>query len=174
MDILEALHTRRSIRSYTDEGISAEEVRILLDAAMVAPSAGNGRPWQFIIIDDQVLLDKIPSVNPYAAMAPKAPMGILVCGDTSLEKYAGYWVQDCSAAIENMLLAAVSLELGAVWTGVHPMPDRVKGFRELCKLPEHIIPLGYVVLGRPQNAPKRLSRFEPEKVHLNAFGNKML
>ena len=114
MDIFTALHTRRSIRQYTDAKIAKEDVRVLLDAAMIAPSAGNARPWQFVVVDDPALLAKVPDIHPYVGMAAGAPLGILVCGEPAAEKYPGYWVQDCSAAVQNLLLAAVGLGLGAV------------------------------------------------------------
>ena len=109
MDIFTALHTRRSIRNYAEQPVTEQELRVLLDAAMIAPSAGNAQPWQFIIVDDPDILKNVPAINPYAAMAPKSPVSIVICGDLDAEKYKGYWVQDCSAAIQNMLLAATGL-----------------------------------------------------------------
>lgn len=150
--------------------MSGKEIQILLDAAMIAPSAGNARPWQFGILDDPELLRKVPVLNPYAGMVPKAPVSILVCGDLGAEKYKGFWVQDCSAAIQNMLLAATGLGLGAVWTDIYPVEERVKGFRELVNIPEEIIPLGLVAIGRSAQEAARQSRFEAAKVHDNAWG----
>lgn len=169
MDIFTALHSRRSIRRYTEQAVSQEEVRTVLDAAMIAPSAGNARPWQFIVVDDAALLARVPDINPYAAMAPKAPLGVAVCGDTALEKYPGFWVQDCSAAVQNMLLAATGLGLGAVWTGIYPVKERVTGFRQLLELPDHLVPLAFIVIGRHSGEPDRKSRFEAAKVHHNRF-----
>lgn len=169
MDIFEALHSRRSVRQFTDEQITPEELHTLLDAAMIAPSAGNAQPWQFIVLDDLGILSKIPAINQYAAMAPKAPVCVLVCADLHAEKYSGFWVQDCSAAIQNLMLAATGLGIGTVWTGVYPEQDRVSGFRSLLNLPEHIIPLGLVVVGRPEHAPKRQSRFDASKIHRNGW-----
>ena len=170
MDVFTALHTRRSTRQFTKEPVTSEEVRILLDAALTAPSAGNAQPWQFVIVDDPELLAKIPAINQYAGMAPKAPLSILICGDLNAEKYPGFWVQDCSAAVENLLLAATGLGLWSVWTGVYPEADRVSGFRSLLGLPGHIVPLALVVLGRPEHVPKLQNRFDPDKVHYNAWG----
>lgn len=169
MDIFTALHTRRSVRAYTGEPVGADQLRIMLDAAMIAPSAGNARPWLFVVVDDPALLAAVPSLNPYAGMLPKAGAGILVCGDLSLEKYPGFWVQDCSAAIQNLMLAAAGLGLGTVWTGIYPVEERVRGFAALFKLPDGIIPLGLVAVGRPKSAPERLSRYEPEKVRHNTY-----
>ncbi|MCL1939273.1 MAG: nitroreductase family protein [Desulfovibrionaceae bacterium] len=170
MDIFTALHTRRSVRAYTDEPISADEIQIMLDAAMIAPSAGNARPWQFIVIDDPALLAVAPSINKYAGMVPNAAAAILVCGDLSLEKYPGFWVQDCSAAIQNMMLAATGQGLGTVWTAVHPVEERVSAYCKLFALPPSIVPLALIAVGKPQKPQERLSRYEPQKIHYNAYG----
>lgn len=170
MELFTALHSRRSIRAYTNESLSHDELKKLIDAAMIAPSAGNARPWQFIVIDDRALLAKIPLLNQYAGMAPAAAAGILVCGDLGREKYPGFWVQDCSAAIQNLLLAATALGIGSVWTGIYPVEERVRGFSELFALPQTIVPLAFIALGRPKKDPETLNRYEPERVHHNGFG----
>lgn len=169
MDILTAIHTRRSVRAFTGERVAEEDVKALLDAAMIAPSAGNAQPWQFAVIDDRSLLEQIPAINPYAAAAKSAPLGILVCGDLQAEKYPGFWVQDCSAAIQNLLLAAVAKGLGTVWTGVHPIEERVTAFRALLGIPEHVVPLGFIVIGHPKAEQKAQSRFDEQKVHRNRW-----
>jgi nitroreductase len=165
MDAIEAIMTRRSIRSYTEDPISQEQVQTLLEAAMMAPSAGNGQPWQFLVIQDKATLAKIKDANAHAAMATQAPLAVLICGDLTKEKSPGYWVQDCSAATENMLLAAHAMGLGAVWTGIHTKADREKGFRELFQLPDHIMPLSLVVVGHPAKQSESQSRFDSDKVH---------
>ena len=111
------------------------------------PSARNSQPWHFIVLTDRQLLEQASTVNPYAQMAATAPLAILVCADTRLEKSPGYWPVDCAAAVENMLLAAHGLGLGAVWTGVRPRPERIEGFRRLFSLPESIIAHSMVVIG---------------------------
>ncbi|MDR0339396.1 MAG: nitroreductase family protein [Desulfovibrio sp.] len=169
MDIFTALHSRRSIRKYTEEPVAAEELRILLDAAMIAPSAGNAQPWRFVVIDDKTLLARIPAIHPYAGMAARAPLGIVVCGDLRREKYHGFWVQDCAAATQNLLLAATGLGLGAVWTGIYPVEDRVAAFSGLLNLPEQCVPLSLVVLGRPAMHAEARSRFDESLVHHNTF-----
>ena len=169
MDTLTCIHSRRSIRRFTDEPVTDEEVHMLLDAGMIAPSAGNAQPWQFVLITDPALLARIPGVNPRASMAAEAPLTILVCGDLQAEKYPGYWVQDCSAAVQNILLAATALGLGSVWTGIYPAEDNVQGFRDLCRLPEHVIPLAALVIGRPAVQAERQSRFDAAKVHTNTW-----
>lgn len=169
MDTLAAIHTRRSIRKFTAAPVSEDTVQQLLAAAMAAPSAGNQQPWQYVVMTDKALLAKIPAINIYAAMAGRAPLGILVCGDTCLEKYAGYWVIDCAAAVQNLLLAAHALGLGAVWTGVYPTMDRVEAFRSLCAVPEGVIPHSFIVLGHPAEEKKTEDRYKPERVHRNTF-----
>lgn len=169
MDVFEAIYTRRSIRKYEDKVISEDLVKELLGAAMMAPSAGNAQPWQFVIVDDREKLDGIPEYSQYAVMAKHAPLGILVCGDLSLEKYPGYWVQDCSAAIQNLLLAIHAKGLGAVWTGVYPMEERVEGFKKNFNLPEKVIPLGFIVIGWPAQESKKKDRYKEERVHKNSW-----
>ncbi len=169
METLEAIRTRRSIRQFEDRAIPEPIIRELLAAAMNAPSAGNQQPWHFVVIDDRQVLEQVPGLNPYAAMAPRAPLAILVCGDPDLEKFPGYWVQDCSAATQNLLLAAHAMGLGAVWTGVFPMKDRVEGFRALCGIPLSVIPMAFVVLGYPAQSLKPESRFNDGRIHRNRW-----
>lgn len=169
MDVLKAIHTRRSIRKYTEEKVSDEIVKELLSAAMSAPSAVNAQTWVFVVVDDRKLLDEIPEYSPYAAMVRGAPLAILVCGDTSKEIAPGFWVQDCSAAIQNLLLAAHALGLGAVWTGSYPMEDRVEGFRKAFALPEKVIPLGMVVIGHPAQEIEPEDRYNEGKVYYNRY-----
>jgi nitroreductase len=169
MNTIEAIRTRRSIRHYTEKDISPELITELLQATMSAPSAGNGQPWQFVVVDDRSMLDQVPGISPYAAMCKQAKLAILVCGDTTKEKYPGFWVQDCSAAIMCMLLAAHEKGLGAVWTGAHPMPDRVIGLRRLFGLPENVIPLGLVVIGYPSRTVPPQDRYQADRVHHNKW-----
>lgn len=164
MELLEAIHTRRSVRKFKPEPVSEDLITELLKAAMTAPSAGNQQPWHFIVITDRDILDKVPSIHPFASMSRQAQAAILVCGDPSLEKYAGFWVQDCSAAIQNLLLAARGLGLGAVWTGIHPVVERVAAFRVLFGLPEEIIPLAFIPVGYTDQPQNSLDRFRPERV----------
>ena len=141
MDALEAIRTRRSIRKYEDKPVPEELVQSILAAAMSAPSANNTQPWHFVVITDRKLLAEVPKINPYAKMARNAPLAILVCGDVTLKQVPGYWVVDCAAAVENLLLAAHALGLGAVWTGVYPRQQRMDGLRRLLAAP-----VGYVLL----------------------------
>ncbi|MFP4084978.1 MAG: nitroreductase family protein [Desulfonatronovibrio sp.] len=169
MDVMDALFTRRSIRKYKDKPVADEQVKTILEAAMMAPSAGNAQPWQFVVCRDKETMAGIKEINPYAAMAEQAWLGILVCGDLSLEKFAGFWVQDCSAAAQNILLAARGLGLGSVWTGIHPIKEREDGFKKLFDLPQQVIPLAYIVIGHPDQDLKTPSRFKPERIHYDKW-----
>ena len=169
MDVLEAIHTRRSIRKYAEGPVDDAQVEILLRAAMAAPSAGNQQPWQFVIVRDKARLQEITRIHPYAAMAPKAALGILVCGDTRVERYPGYWVIDCAAAVQNLLLAAHAVGLGAVWTGIHPMRDREEAFAKLFATPSGVVPHSFIPLGHPAEEKKSEDRYRPERVHLENF-----
>ena len=169
MDAMEAILTRRSVRKYTSEPIPDSVIDDLLKAAMFAPSAGNEQPWHFVVIKDRDVLDKIPDIHPYASMVYMAPVAIVVCGDLTLEKYSGCWVQDCSAAIENLLLAAHANGLGAVWAGIFPLADRVKNFKELLGLPEKVYPLALIPVGHPEGNIPEVHRYEPSRIHHNKW-----
>ena len=167
MDALEAIHTRRSIRKYLDRPVPEELIQKLLAAAMQAPSARNQQPWQFVVIDDHTMLAKIPEFMPNAAMAAHAPLAILVCGDLGLEKSPGYWVVDCAAATQNLLLAARALGLGAVWCGVYPREKRMDGLRQLVGLPKDVNAHSLVVLGYGAEQVPAEDRYRPERVRQN-------
>lgn len=134
MELFEVINCRRSIRSYQDRKVSDDVVEKVLAAAMMAPSAADSRPWEFVVIDDNGLKEEISHIHPYIKMIKQAPLGVLVCANLKKEKVPGYWPQDCSAAIQNLLLAAYGCGLGAVWTGVHPVQERVDQFRQLLNL----------------------------------------
>jgi len=169
MDTLEAIHTRRSIRVYQDKPITEELIKTLLKAAMASPSARNQQPWGFVVITDAEIRGKIPSICPFAQMIVNAPLAILVCGDLTVETSQGYWVIDCAAATQNMLLAAHALGLGAVWTGVYPREERMDGLTELLNLPEYILPHSLVVIGYPAEQLPKQDRFRPDRIHLNGW-----
>ena len=170
MELYEGLIKRRSVRKYTEEKISEEAINTIINAGMYAPSARNTRPWHFIVIDDKTLFEKIMAFHPYAAMLSQASHAIAVCGDENLENGPGYYVMDCSAAIENMLLAAHSLELGAVWIGIHPKTDRIEALSALLELPPHVKPVAVISLGVPAEATEAVpERYEPEKIRYNRW-----
>ena len=164
---MEAILTRRSVRKYTDGEVSDALVTELLRAAMAAPSAQNQQPWQFVVVRDRGLLEGLAGANPYAGMTRHAQLAIVVCGDLSRERSPGFWVQDCAAATENLLVAANAAGLGAVWTGTYPREERVAKVREILALPEHIIPLAVVPIGYPAEHPAPANRFDPARVHID-------
>jgi nitroreductase len=165
VDALEAIHTRRSIRKYDDKPVPDELIQKLLAAAMSAPSACNQQPWQFVVITDRKLLAEIPKINPHAEMAQDAPVAILVCGDVDREKLHDYWPVDCAAAVQNLLLAAHALGLGAVWTGVYPRKSRMEGYRRLLNLPQKIIPHALIPVGYPAEQIPPEDRYQEDRVH---------
>ena len=162
---LDVIHARHSIRKYTAQPVDDRDIQELLEAAMAAPSAGNQQPWHFVVIRDRALLAAVQGFHPHAKMAEKAPVAILVCADPTLEKHQGYWVQDCSNATENLLLAVTAKGLGAVWCGVYPREERVEGFRQLLGLPSHIVPLAFVPIGHPDEVKPAAHRYKAERVH---------
>jgi nitroreductase len=166
MEAINAIFTRRSIRKYTLEPISKEVIDILLKAAMSAPSAGNEQPWHFVVISDRQILDEVPKFHEYSSMLIDAPIAIAVCGDLLLQKYKPqFWVQDCSAATENMLIAANGMGLGAVWLGIYPIANRVERMSKLLRLPENIITLCLVAIGHPAESKPPAERYDPSRVH---------
>jgi nitroreductase len=169
VDALDAIFTRRSVRQYTAETISDEHVETLLRAAMAAPSAGNQQIWELVVIDERRLLDGIATVHPYAHMCTEAALAIAVCADPAREKYPGFWVQDCAAATENILIAANALGLGAVWLGIDPQGDRGAAIRELLGLPVQIEPLAIVAVGHPRIKPQPENRYDLHKTHHNGW-----
>lgn len=164
MDALDAILGRRSIRRFRPDPVDETRVEKLLRAAMAAPSAGNQQPWRFVVLRDRAVREELSRKSPYAAMLPGAPLGIAVCGDLSAEKHEGFWVQDCSAAVQNLLVAAHALGLGAVWLGYYPDEERWKGAQDVLRLPKEIVPLCVIALGYPQEEKPPADRFDPAKV----------
>jgi nitroreductase len=160
---------RRSIRRYTSEPVTDDEVERLLRAAMAAPSAGNQQPWQFVVVRDRELLHSIPAVHPYAGMLEQAPVAIVVCGVEEGARWPQYWVQDCAAAVENVLLEAQLLGLGAVWLGVYPLDERVTGVRRLLGIPEGVVPFAIVPVGRPAEEKGPANRYDAARVHRDGW-----
>jgi nitroreductase len=162
---LEIVLARRSIRRYAPQPVPADLVDSLLAAAMAAPSAGNQQPWQFIVSTKRSLLDRVPDCHPYAYMMTEAKLGILVCADLTQVTNEGFWVQDCSAATQNLLIAAQALGLGAVWLGVYPREERVSGLRHLFSVPDHVVPFALVALGFPAEQKPPAGRFDRARIH---------
>ena len=170
MTDLNFIFSRRSIRRFTEEPVSQEQVKLLLEAAMAAPTAMNLQPWHFVVVDDPGKLADLRKVLPFGKM--QAPLAICVCGNLSSWKSRvteRFWVQDCSAATQNLLLAASALGLGAVWCGVHPINRLETSIRTLLNLPEDVIPLNIVYVGHPAEQKPARTQFDQAKVSHNLF-----
>jgi nitroreductase len=172
MEAIEAVMTRRSIRKYTDRAVPDQIVEQLLRAAMAAPSAGNQQPWQFVVIRDRTALESVSANLPYGTMTREAQLAVLICGDLREERHPGFWAQDCSAATQNLLIAAHALGLGAVWLGIYPREERVAYLRSLCGVPDRVIPFALVAVGYPAEQPGPADRFEQARVHLETWQEK--
>lgn len=160
---------RRSIRKYTGEPVPEEDLKDLLKAAMAAPSAHNKQPWGFIVVKDRQLLTEITKFHPYSKMLNEAPVAVIVCGDLEKEGSEGYWVQACSAATENILLAAHDKGLGTVWLGVYPNADRIEDIRRIFDIPGHVVPLNVIAVGHPAEKKGPADRYDEKRVHLNKW-----
>jgi len=172
---IETIMTRTSIRQYKDQPVEQEKIDIMLKAAMAAPTAVNLQPWHFIVITDKKVIDQLAGPQP-----TNAPLLIAVCGDTDKttmpdgkSKLPDFWVQDVSAATENLLLAAHALGLGAVWTGVYPIMERTDEVANVLNCPKNIVPLAVVRIGYPGESPEPKDKFKQENISYNKFGGKM-
>ena len=162
-ELIEAIFARRSIRKYTAELVSEKDIETMLEVAMAAPSASNRKPWHFIVVADRQILDNLAKAHPYGKMLLEAPLCIAVCGDKTIS--SRYWVQDCSAATENLLLAATALGLGAVWLGVHPREERINPIRKVLNIPENVIPLNLISIGHPAEKKEPRTQYDALRVH---------
>jgi nitroreductase len=171
MELFEAIYSRRSIRKYQDRSVSSETINRILGAAMMAPSAGDDRPWHFIVVEGSEAVGSIQSALPHAEMAKGAPLAIVVCADTQVEKFPNNWMLDCAAATENLLLAAHGLGLGAVWVAIYSFDDFVAGARKHFSIPDTVEPLALVVLGYPAESVANEDRFDASRVHKGKWGS---
>jgi nitroreductase len=165
MDALEAIMSRRSVRQFTDQPVTDEQLDAVMRAAMAAPSASNGQSWRFVTVRDRERLDRLASATTFAKPLRGAPVGIVVCADRLQLKYPGFWVIDCSAAIQNLLLAAHATGLGAVWIGVHPIAPFRRAVRKIIEAPPTVVPHSMIALGHPEKLPESVDRFHPDWVH---------
>lgn len=164
---LESIFKRRSVRKFLKKDVDEKTAQDLLEAAMSAPSACETDPWDFIIVRSQETRDAVAAALPYGKMLSSAPVGIIVCGDMA-RAHSGelsYMIQDCSAAIENLLLAATKLGLGACWLGVHPRPDRIAALKKLFTLPESVLPIAAIALGHPAEQKEPRTRLKEARIH---------
>ncbi|MBR3453604.1 MAG: nitroreductase family protein [Muribaculaceae bacterium] len=171
---IENIMTRTSIRQYKDQPVEQEKIDVMLKAAMAAPSAVNLQPWHFIVITDKKTIDLLSGKQP-----TNAPLLIAMCGDTDKTtmpdgkgKLPDFWVQDVSAATQNLLLAAHALGLGAVWTGVYPVMERTAEVANVLNCPSNIVPVAVVRIGYPDESPEPKNKFKEENISYNKFGSK--
>ena len=162
---------RRSIRKFQkDKKIEPEKLDIILECAQAAPTAGGTRPWHFVVVDDRSLLDALAEAHPYGKMLREAPLAIVVCGDPTLSDHARrYWEEDCSAAMQNILLASCALGLGSVWLGVHNSPGRPEAIRRVLGIPDYINLLSIAAIGYPAEVKEPHKGYDSNKVHHNKW-----
>lgn len=164
---LSAIYNRKSVRSFIkDRPVSEEDVQALIKAGMSAPSGKDTRPWEFVIINDRAILDKMAEELPTAKMLSQAPMAIVVCGDTIR---SSYWYLDCSAATENILLAAEAMELGGVWTAAYPYRDRMATVIKHTNMPAQVLPLVVIPIGYPMGNHSVKDKYDEKKIHMNKW-----
>ena len=169
MDAIKSILTRRSIRKYTAKQVSEDIIRDLLNAGMHAPSARNLQAWHFVVVDDRAILDALSIAHPYAKMLRQATLAILVCGDKNIQEVEGYIVQDCSAATQNIMLAAHAHGLGSVWLGMFPRQERMHKVSELLDIPENIMPVSLISIGYPDEEKEAPDRYIEERIHWNKY-----
>ena len=160
---IELLLKRRSVRKYSGEPVGTDELTKLLEAAMAAPSAKNRQPWHFVVVQDKKTLKKLSEAHPYGKMLVGAAAAIAVCGDMNVAP--DYWIQDCSASTENILISVAALGLGAVWLGCHPRPERVTAIKKVLGIPEHIGVLSLLSIGHPGEEKEPRTQYDEARVH---------
>lgn len=168
--VLDNIATRTSVRDYEARPVEKEKIEKMLRAAMAAPIAMNKQPWHFVVVDQRNVLDALAGANPYAKMLKKAPLAIVVCGNTDKMIEGGgrdFWIQDASAATENLLLAAHAMGLGAVWTGAYPSEERCISISKVLSLSDNLIPLNMIVVGYPAEQPQPKQKFKEENISYN-------
>lgn len=165
-EAIENIMQRKSVRTYKNKRVEEEKIDILLKAAMAAPSGKDLRPWQFIVIQDKEKLTALGEALPFAKMLKDVNQAIIVCGDSTM---SSYWYLDCSAAAQNILLAAEALDLGAVWTAAYPYKDRMDVVRQNLQIPDSIQPLCVIPFGYPATAQKPKDKFNPKAIHRDSY-----
>jgi nitroreductase len=164
--MLDLIKKRRSIRRYTSEDVSDEDIRRLLEAAMAAPSASNRQPWHFIVVRDPGLRQGLAETHTWSKMCAGAPVVVAVCGDPDR---SDHWVEDTSAATQNLLLAVTALGLGGVWIGIYPRPQREAYVRRVLSIPESIGVLCLVSIGHPAETKNPRTQYDDGKIHFDRY-----
>lgn len=167
---MDAIFNRSSVRRFLDKAVDDVQVVQLLKAAMCAPSAGNEQPWHFVVVKNRETLDAVTQFHPYTQMLKEAPLAIVACADIRDVKYGGdFWIQDMSAAVQNILLEAVTLGLGTCWCGLYPKTALVDPMKKLIALPEGIEPVAIIAVGYALEAKEAPERFKADRIHYETF-----
>ncbi len=166
---MNSIFSRRSIRKFTEVPVTEEQIEQLLRAGMAAPSAHNKQSWEFVITTKRQTLDKLAENHPYAKMLKQAPLCIVVCANPSKQEEEGFYVQDCSAAIQNILIEAVEINLGTVWIGLHPHEELKNQVREVFNIPSDIIPISMIAIGNPDEEKRAITRYKEEIIHREIY-----
>jgi len=170
MDVFDAIITRRSIRKFVLKDIPAEDVNKILKAGMYAPTSGNQRPWQFVVIKEREMFNRFIEAYPYSKkMLPDVPVAIMVCFDKNREQYEMRWQMDCANATLSMLLAAHGLGYGGLWLEIYPIEERIKQLQESFEMPDTVIPFALVTIGHTAEEKTPVDRFEEGLVHYNKW-----
>jgi len=172
MNILEVIKNRRSIRKFKKQPIADDVMDDIITAAGYAPSAGNAQDYEFLIIDDRKIMEEITMIHPHALALETADKAVVVLGNLDKEQFKGFWIQDCSAAAQNLLLAAYSFGIGSVWCGIYPNEEREEAFGKLLCLPPNVVPFALIPLGYPDEKPEKKPRLYNDMVSYNAYGQR--
>lgn len=171
---IDDIMTRTSVRAYSDRAVGEETIDTLLRAAMAAPTAGNKQPWRFVVVNDKTILQKISEDFNTMTMAKDAQLAVIMCGEPAATfpgEGEGYWIQDVSAATENLLLAAHAMGLGAVWCGIYPLSERVAQFSKMLNIPSGIIPMACVCIGYPAGETTPKDKWHPEYIRYDSWSD---
>ena len=173
MEAIETIFKRRSVRNYLDKEVDKDIIITLLKAATAAPTAINCQPWEFIVVDDSEKLSQLKKEMMFARY--NAPVAIIVCGNMDLARKGieqEFWILECSASIENILIAATSLNLGSVWIGIYPIENRIKLLKKVFNIPEYVIPLSIVYIGYPAEEKEPRARYDEKRVYWQEYDPK--
>lgn len=165
--VINNILNRKSIRKYSDKKIEQEKIDLILKSAMAAPTAMNKQPWELLVVTDKKKLEQIAKDIPNASYSKNSQLVIIVCGDKNINEQ--FWIQDCSAMTENILLAVEGIGLGAVWCAVYPFEDKVEKVKKLFNLPENIVPLNVIPVGYPAMKENPKQKYNSKKIHINGW-----
>jgi len=164
---IDIIFKRRSVRKFREQAVEKEKLTKIAEAGMAAPSSNNRKPWHLITITERETLDKLAEAHPYGKMLFQATAAVAVCGDTGISP--DYWVKDCSAATENILIAAAALDLGSCWLGCHPREERVSNIKKILSIPENIGVLSLIAIGYPAENKEARTQYDKSRDHLQKW-----